>query len=79
VWLEAEFFCVMQEAAAFMQDHPLGEENPQINDWNGGLGSEHKKWLAHVLSEAARYNCNLCFDMKLDTRLVTVALLRLLQ
>lgn len=55
----------MQEAAAFMQDHPLGGENPQINVWNGGLGSDHKTWLAHVLSEAARYNCTLCFDVKL--------------
>lgn len=62
-----------------MQDHPLGEENPQTNVWNGGLGSEHKKWLAHVLSEAARYNCNLCFDEKLDTRSVMVALLWLWQ
>lgn len=79
MWLEADFFCVMQEAAAFVQDHPLGEENPQINVWNGGLGSEHKKWLAHVLSEAVRYNCNLCFDVKLVTCLVTVALLWLWQ
>ena len=79
MWPKAGFFCVMQEAAAFVQDHPLGEENPQMNVWNGGLASEHKKWLAHVLSEAARYNCNLCFDVKLDTRSVTVALLQLLQ
>lgn len=69
----------MQEAAAFVQDHPLGEDNPQMNVWNGGLGSDHKKWLARVLSEAARFNCNLWFNVKLETRLFTVDLLHLLQ
>lgn len=38
-----------------MEEHPLGEEHPQMSVWNGGLGSDHKAWFAQILSEAARY------------------------
>jgi hypothetical protein len=38
----------------FMHNHPLGEANPQMSEWNGGLGSEQKTWLAHILSDAER-------------------------
>ncbi len=43
-----------QEAMTFMHNHPLGEANPQMSEWNGGLGSEQKTWLAHILSDAER-------------------------
>ncbi|CAK9194490.1 unnamed protein product [Sphagnum troendelagicum] len=48
-----------EEAMTFMHNHPLGEANPQMSEWNGGLGSEQKTWLAHILSDAERQGTHL--------------------
>ncbi|CAM6116011.1 unnamed protein product [Calypogeia fissa] len=44
-----------KEAMAFLEEHPLvTDESNQMVEWNGGIGSKQKAWLAGVLQEAQR-------------------------
>mmetsp|Transcript_33367 Transcript_33367/g.94533 ORF Transcript_33367/g.94533 Transcript_33367/m.94533 type:complete len:333 (+) Transcript_33367:105-1103(+) len=42
-----------REAQQFYDQHPQGEENPQIAPWNGGLGSAQMRWLREELQQAS--------------------------
>lgn len=55
VWCNLTAGTVLQEAAEFLKNHPLGDENPQMSVWNGGMGSEQKAWLSTVLEAADRF------------------------
>lgn len=41
-----------QEAAAFKAEHPMSPAEPQMVDWNGGIGSHQLVWLKEQLSDA---------------------------
>jgi len=42
----------VQEAEAYMSAHPLGEDEPQMASWNGGITSSQLRWLDERLTEA---------------------------
>jgi hypothetical protein len=40
---------------AFLEKHPLvTDKSNNMMDWNGGLASKQKSWLAEVLRDAER-------------------------
>ncbi|KAJ7540272.1 hypothetical protein O6H91_10G007400 [Diphasiastrum complanatum] len=41
-------------AADFLKAYPLGQANPQMSLWNGGIGSVQLSWLAALLKDAER-------------------------
>ncbi|KAA6427520.1 MAG: hypothetical protein FRX49_02183 [Trebouxia sp. A1-2] len=41
-----------QEAAHFKAQHPMSDEEPQMADWNGGIGSAQSGWLNEQLALA---------------------------
>ena len=41
-----------QEAAAFKAEHPISPAEPQMADWNGGIGSHQLAWLRERLADA---------------------------
>ena len=41
-----------QEAAAFKAEHPMSPAEPQMADWNGGVGSHQLAWLKEQLANA---------------------------
>ncbi|KAL2650475.1 hypothetical protein R1flu_018603 [Riccia fluitans] len=44
-----------KEGLKYTEKHPIVTDfSSQMSDWNGGLGSEQKAWLAGVLEEAER-------------------------
>ncbi|XP_024537776.1 manganese-dependent ADP-ribose/CDP-alcohol diphosphatase-like [Selaginella moellendorffii] len=47
------------ETQEFLKLFPLGDENPQMSLWNGGIGEEQKNWLRKVLTDAERHNVKL--------------------
>lgn len=40
------------EAAQFKAQHPMSDEEPQMADWNGGIGSAQLGWLNEQLALA---------------------------
>ena len=45
---------LVQEAAAFKAEHPMSPAEPQMADWNGGVGSHQLAWLKEQLADAIR-------------------------
>lgn len=43
-----------QEAAAFKAQHPLSPAEPQMADWNGGIGARQLAWLREQLASACQ-------------------------
>ena len=35
------------EATEFKESHPMSSENPQMADWNGGIGSKQMRYRRH--------------------------------
>lgn len=45
-----------QEASAYIQQHPLSEQEPHMVSWNGGIGKRQFAWLADQLQQASTDN-----------------------
>jgi hypothetical protein len=42
----------MQQTRAFAAAHPLGEQHPHMQTWNGGITAEQMGWLTAELAAA---------------------------
>ncbi|GAX74983.1 hypothetical protein CEUSTIGMA_g2429.t1 [Chlamydomonas eustigma] len=42
-----------QEAAEYLKNHPQTDQDPQMTDWNGGVGQKQMSWLKSELAAAA--------------------------
>ena len=45
---------IVQEAATFKAQHAMLPEEPQMADWNGGIGSRQLAWLNDELASACQ-------------------------
>mmetsp|Transcript_14247 Transcript_14247/g.43033 ORF Transcript_14247/g.43033 Transcript_14247/m.43033 type:complete len:217 (-) Transcript_14247:394-1044(-) len=42
-----------QEAAQYLDNHPLSDSEPHMHNWNGGIGKAQLKWLEEELASAS--------------------------